>query len=192
MANPMTPAVWRPCARPLAITCAFALGLVSVGIGPARGQPPVSRQEDIKATFLYNFAKFVDWPESSFDRTVDAFRIEIVGRDPFDGRLDQLMIGKHMHDRPIEVIHSLSHTYQTVVHVAFVSASEMNRVDSLLLEYRRNHVLTVSDIADFAQRGGMIGFISDAGAVRFRINQAAVEQAQLRMSARLLALGVPR
>jgi serine/threonine protein kinase len=68
----------------------------------------------------------------------------------------------------------------------------VKRLDALLRNYRRSQVLTVSDIADFTLRGGMIGFFAAPGAVRFTINQSAVEQAQLRMSSRLLALGVPR
>jgi hypothetical protein len=181
----------RTYVRRLATTCALTLGLVSLWIGPARGQSNMTRQEDIKATFLYNFAKFVDWPESSFGATVASFRIEIVGRDPFGGRLDQLMIGKQIHGRPIEVVHSLSDVRAPLVHIVFVSTSEVKRVDAILQSYRQNPVLTVSDIADFVQRGGMIGFVTDAGAVRFRISQTSVEQAQLRMSSRLLALGVP-
>jgi hypothetical protein len=165
------------------------VGLVSVWIGRAAGQMPLDREEDVKATFLYNFAKFVEWPERSAGDAGSSFRIEIVGRDPFDGRFDQLMIGKTLHDQPIEVIHSLAAPSATPVRIAFVSASEGKRLDSLLNTYLHNHVLTVSDMTDFTQRGGMIGFVTELGAVRFRINQAAAEQSQLRVSSRLLALG---
>jgi hypothetical protein len=160
-------------------------------IGRTDGQAQATRQEDIKAMFVYNFAKFIEWPDSSFGHNADAFRIEIIGRDPFDGRLDQLMIGKKLHDRPVVVVQSLGDPFPALVHIAFVSASEMKRLPSLIEVYRRKHVLTVSDIADFTRRGGMIGFVNEAGAVRFRIDQAAVERSQLRMSSRLLALAVP-
>lgn len=163
------------------------VGLMSLWSLRAAGE--VTRPEDIQATFLYNFAKFVEWPESGPVEAAVPFRIEIIGRDPFDGRFDQLMIGKKMNDQPIEVIHTLAAPSTTAVRVAFVSASEAKRLDSLLTTYRRNRVLTVSDIPDFTQRGGMIGFVAEAGAVRFRINQSAVELSQLRVSSRLLALG---
>jgi hypothetical protein len=154
------------------------------------GEALLTRQEDIKATFLYTFGKFVEWPANSFNQTVVSFRIEIVGRDPFNGRLDQLMIGKKLHDRPVEVVHSLDTISSTPVHVAFVSASEARRVDTLLNDYRPHHVLTVSDMTGFTQRGGMIAFVMEPGAVRFTIDRAAVEQSQLQVSSRLLVLGV--
>ena len=191
MAHSLTRSAARACSRRLATTCVLTVGLVSIWIGPANSQANVTRQEDIKATFLYNFAKFVEWPQSSFVDAVVSFRIEIIGRDPFDGRLDQIVIGKRVHDKPIEIIHSLEGTYPGLVHIAFVSASEEKHLDSLLKTYRRHDVLTVSDIADFTRRGGMIGFVTEPGTVRFRFNQAAVEQSQLRVSSRLLALGVP-
>jgi hypothetical protein len=150
------------------------------------------REQDLKASFLYNFARFVDWPEGRFGDGVASFRIEIIGRDPFDGRLDQLMIGKTLHGRSVEVIYSLDDTSRTPVHLAFVSASEAKRLDSLLDSYRRNQVLTVSDMAHFTERGGMIGFITESDAVRFSVGEAAIEQSQLSMSSRLLALAVPQ
>jgi hypothetical protein len=192
MAASLTPAVARTRSRWLLTTCVLTVGLMSLVSPRVEGQGPAIREEDIKASFLYNFARFVEWPERSFGDSNAAFRIEIVGRDPFDGRLDQLMIGKKIDDRPIEVIHSLMGESPTPVQMAFVSASEIKRLDALLRNYRRSQVLTVSDIADFTLRGGMIGFVAAPGAVRFTINQSAVEQAQLRMSSRLLALGVPR
>jgi hypothetical protein len=171
-------------------TCVLVVGLVSIGIGRAAGQAQITRQEDIKATFLYNFAKYVEWPaESRPDGAAAPFRIEIIGRDPFDGRFDQLMIGKKMGDHSIEVVHSLAAPSETPVHVAFVSASETKRLDSLLKIYSTKRVLTVSDILDFTQRGGMIAFVTEPGAVGFKINQAAAEQSHLRVSSRLLALG---
>jgi hypothetical protein len=163
-------------------------GLVALSIGPAGGQEPMIRQQDLKATFLYNFAKFVEWPGGGPDTTAASFPIEIIGRDPFDGRFDQLMIGKMINDQPIEVIHSLDAPSPKSVRVAFVSLSEDKRLEALLITYRRNRVLTVSDIADFTQRGGIIGFVSEPGAVRFRINQAAAERSQLQLSSRLLLL----
>jgi hypothetical protein len=167
----------------------MVVGLVSLWIGRPVGQVQVARQEDIKATYLYNFAKFVQWPKGGSGDAVTSFRIEIIGRDPFDGRFDQLMIGKEINDQPIDVIHSLAAPSATPVRIAFVSTSEAKRLDSLLNTYRRNGVLTVSDIPDFTKRGGMIGFIVELGAVRFKINQAAVEQSELRVSSRLLSLG---
>jgi YfiR/HmsC-like len=169
--------------------CVLMAGLVFVWIGRASCQEQMQRQEDIKATFLFNFAKFVEWPDSSSGDSAALFRIEIIGRDPFDGRFDQLMIGKSVNGQAIEVIHSLSAPSAERVRIAFVSASEGKRLDSLLNTYRQNGVLTVSDIANFTQRGGMIGFVTEPGAVRFRINLAAVDGSQLRVSSRLLALG---
>jgi hypothetical protein len=175
--------------RPLGPTCVLILGLVSIWIGGAAGQVQVARSEDIKATFLYNFAKFVEWPASGGGDRPSRFRIEIVGRDPFDGRFDQLMIGKKMNNQPIEVVHSLADRSPMPVHIAFLAASEEKRLESLLSTYSREGVLTVSDIPDFTQRGGMIGFTTELGVVRFRINRVAVEQSRLRVSSRLLALG---
>jgi hypothetical protein len=185
----MTRAEARTRLRRIGTAGVLILGLVTIWIGRASGQTQRTREEDVKATFLYNFAKFVEWPESSAGDAVASFRIEIVGRDPFDGRFDKLMIGKKVHDQPIEVIHSLGAPSATAVRMAFVSASEGKRLDSLLNTYLHKQVLTVSDITDFTQRGGMIGFVTELGAVSFKINQTVANQSQLRVSSRLLALG---
>jgi YfiR/HmsC-like len=184
----MTPLVARGRWRRIGTALVALAGLVAVLTGPASGQEPVIRREDLKATFLYNFAKFVEWPGGGPDKTAASFPIEIIGRDPFDGRFDQLMIGKKINDQPIEVIHSLDAPSPKSVRVVFVSLSEDKRLEALLTTYRRNRVLTVSDIADFTQRGGIIGFLSEPGAVRFRINQAAAERSRLQLSSRLLLL----
>jgi len=174
--------------RRIGTTSVLIAGLACAWTGGAAGQAQTARQEDLKATFLYNFAKFVEWPQGVPGDDEASFGIEIIGRDPFDGRFDQLMIGKKMNDLPIEVIHSFAEPSTRPVRVAFVSASEEKRLDSLLNTYRLNRVLTVSDIPDFAQRGGMIGFVSDLGTLRFRINQASANRSELYVSSRLLAL----
>lgn len=139
---------------------------------------------DVKAAFLLNFARFVEWPE---DTTPDTLRICIVGKDPFDGAFDRVL-GRLKGNRPIDIQQLSIDEAPTDCHILFVSKTASRKLDDVLRRSQGLAMLTVSDADDFAPSGGMIGFVTRKNKIRFQINPAAANRAGLHLSAKLLRL----
>jgi hypothetical protein len=143
------------------------------------------------ALFVYNFIRFIDWPADAFQNSTEAFRVQILGLDPFSGALDRLLTGKSINKRPIVVAHGAVQSSALLPHLVFVSAATESQLAGVLAKYCRRPVLTVSSIDRFANRGGVIGLVEQDHALRFAINQTAAEEARLQLSSQLFHLAVP-
>lgn len=141
----------------------------------------------VKAAFLYNFAKFVDWPGDAF-KSGGPFVIGVVGDDPFGSDLDDTVSGKSIDDRRIEVKRFKRVSDIQSCHILFVCRSEKSRVDKILDKVSGSRTLTVGDMGQFLQRGGMINFIMEDQKVRFEINADSAQRAGLKISSKLLQL----
>lgn len=140
----------------------------------------------IKAVFLFNFAQFVDWPPAAVPDSQAPLVIGILGNDPFGGLLDATVRGEHRGARPYEI-----RRYQRVediraCDILFISDSERDRMPEILASLKSRPILTVSDGAGFAERGGMIHFIAERSRIRLKINLPAAEAAGLTISSKLL------
>jgi YfiR/HmsC-like len=142
----------------------------------------------VKAAFLFNFAKFVDWPEAAFADARAPIVLGVVGENPFGDDLSNMVSRQQVKGRPIRVGMFKFGDDLRGCHVVFVSASERAHVPQILSSLRGADALTVSDIDGFAAAGGVMQFVIEDSRVRFVVNQAAAEQAKLRISAKLLAL----
>jgi len=168
----------------LAMRCAFALLLVT-GLSmplPAFADDAVTEYQ-VKAAFLYNFSRFVNWP-GALDNT---FRLCVIGQNPFENLLDGL-IGKNVHDS-IMVVET--HDSTDTVHdcqVLFISRSLEPELDTIITAIDGLPILTVSDIASFTDAGGMIGLGIVNNKIRFEINTDAAGLAGLSISSKLLSL----
>ena len=172
-----------------AVAAALALGATLVHAQPEPTPPAPSPTEyEVKAAFLYNFARFVEWPAAALHDPGAPFVIAILGRDPFGPILDETVAGKTVAGRPIEVHRVPRVDDARDAQIVFVSPSERANVEAILKALERPGVLTVGDTDGFAQRGGAINFVLQARKVRFEINPAAAEQAGLKMSSQLLKL----
>jgi YfiR/HmsC-like len=142
----------------------------------------------VKAAFLYNFAKFVTWPPAA-ERADQPFVIGILGDDPFGDTLDQMIVDRAIRGRKVAV-RRFTAAGDALAHcqLLFVSTSEADQLTAILKVAARANVLTVSDLDRFTERGGMIGFHIEDKRVRFDINVAAAESAGLAMSSQLLKL----
>ena len=141
----------------------------------------------VKAAFLYNFAKFVEWPPGA-TRNAEAFRICLVGDDPFGPLLTDTVAGKTVQDRPIEIAHPESAPELGQCHMAFVSRSQVRQLPRVLAGLAAANTLTVGETEEFAREGGMITFHIEENKVRFEINAEAAQHAGLRISSQLLKL----
>ena len=177
----------RFCWAPAVAGCVFALVLV-VSAASAQGARPAEYQ--VKAAYLYNFGKFIDWPPSPAAKEgsvkEEPFSICVLGRDPFGAILDSTLAGGRINGQGIETRRIATPHEALNCRIVFIGSSEENQLKEDLALLQGTSVLTVSDIAEFSRRGGMIQFVLQDNKVRFEINLAATQNAGLMMSSELL------
>jgi uncharacterized protein DUF4154 len=148
-------------------------------------QGPARTESEVKAAYLYSFGRFVQWPTRS-DGTAARFTICVLGTDPFGATLDAIVAGTTVRGRNVAVRRLPAVAAATDCDVVFISASEERQLAAILEHLRNADVLTVSDMTQFAERGGMIQFVTVANRVRFEINLSPARQAGLILSSELL------
>lgn len=151
-------------------------------------------QYQVKAAFIYNFIKFVEWPQEKLPEKNSPYVIGVLGTDIdpffdphwFTNYLDQAVNGKTINDRKLLVKRSDRASNLKDCHLIFISASERNRMKDVLAALDQTGILTISETENFCQQGGMINFFMASGKVRFEINAHAAESAGLKISSKLL------
>ena len=168
------------------------LTLCFLGSLSGRVQAQSSNEYQVKAAFLYNFAKFVDWPAEAFAGSNGKLVIGVIGDDPFGGSLDQAVSGKGINGRSLVIRRLKWNQDLRSCHIIFISSSERQRLPQIIQSLRGARVLTVGDMGQFNQQGGIINFILEANKVRFEINSRGADQARLKISSKLLSLAKNR
>jgi YfiR/HmsC-like len=163
-------------------TCLFPPELVA--------QAKTASEYEIKAAFLYNFAKFVEWPAASFANSKQPLNICVLGPDPFGHFLDEAVLGKSIEGHPVSVTRGRLIQDMLECHILFVGGSQRLSLADLLNKLRGKNVLLVGESEDFAFSGGTVQFVLEGNHVRFVINPDAAERAGLKISSKLLALAV--
>jgi YfiR/HmsC-like len=171
----------------MAVVRIFLLGIL-LALRPTGAVAQVASEYDLKAAFLYNFTKFVEWPPTAFAAQSSQLKVCILGENPFGKILDSVIEGEEVQGRRltllrVDVLHN-----PDLCHILFVSRSERERIPAILAAVQGSPVLTVSETEGFVDRGGAINFKVLDGKVRFEINQSAAERAGLKMSSKLLRL----
>ena len=169
--------LWLHARRLCRAACAICL-LVS---GAATQQTP---EYHVKAAFLLNFTKFVEWPAVAFDDAHSPITVCLLGDDPFGATLNQLVEGEVVSGRKLIVQRIRRAPPPKACQVLFVSQSE--REVSRMLGALGPGVLTVGEGEEFLREGGIIAFVLENRRVRFDINQSAAANASLTLSSRLL------
>lgn len=154
--------------------------------GSARGQA-VAKEYQVKAAYLLNFAKFVEWPAEVLP-AASPLEIAIVGEDSFGGALDEILRGASANGHPIRLRYVRRDEVLSAYQIVFISASEEKHLPEILHYLGRESVLTVSDIDRFALRGGVIEFGMVGNRVRFDINRSSAAAANLTVSSKLLSV----
>jgi hypothetical protein len=165
---------------------ALVAGALFCNIAPAQSDQPSAYE--VKAAFLFNFTKFVEWPENAFVDPRAPIVIGVIGDDPFGESLVRIVAGQKAQGRGIEIAKYRYGDNLRRCHVLFISASERQRRAPILASLQEASVLTVSDIDGFAEAGGAIQFVVQENRVRFVVNLEVATQSKLRVSAKLLAL----
>lgn len=160
-------------------------------ISSAAGQESKPSEYQVKATYLYNFSRFVEWPQQPGPATQsDNFLICVLGNNPFGSTLNDLVANESIEGKSVETKQVLAAADAAKCRVLFISLSEEGRLKAILAGLRNSSVLTVSDLPRFVEKGGMIQFVVEDNRVRFQVNATTARRAGLVMSSELLKLAV--
>lgn len=173
------------------IVCLFLALTAGVVLSPGQTSQATPSPDEylVKAAFLYNFAKFVEWPADAFVDDHSPITLCILGQDPFGEALDsiknktirgrELMIKQHANIENLESCHML-----------FISQSEKNNLSRIFEKINGWNVLTLGDMENFTQDGGIINLITRENKIRFEININAAQHSNLKISSQLLKLAI--
>ena len=164
---------------------AVAIGLLLFP-GSLPAAPPSPNEYSLKAVFLYNFCRFIDWPELAFASPNEPLIIGIVGPDPFGSLLQEAIAGESYHGRPIRIDHYRSAREIRRCHLLFVSQAAAGQFNAIVTAAAGHNILTVGETEDFLDRGGMIALTAEENRVRLRINPTALRMTKLSVSSKLL------
>lgn len=166
----------------------LALFVVALTYAPGtRAQETTPGEYQLKAAFLFNFAKFIDWPATSFAAGQTQLYLCVLGEDPFGPAIDALQ-GKTLGTRSVTVQRVNTIAESRHCQIVFVSSSERRHFSEIFEALKANNVVTVGESKGFAEAGGIIEFRLEEDHVRFAINTHAADVAGLRISSKLLAL----
>jgi hypothetical protein len=151
------------------------------------GQEP-PQEYQIKAAFLFNFAKFVEWPPGTFPSANSPITIGVVGNNVFGHYLEDTIRGKTVQNRPFEFKELKSANDAAHCQILFVSPSLKDDLSGIIKDLHNASILTVSETDQFLKAGGMINFIIQDNKIHFEINDEAAKAAGLKISSKLLSL----
>jgi hypothetical protein len=176
----------------LALPGAF---LLAACLGAA-ASPAKTRQEPsgslpeyvIKSGFLFNFAKYVDWPAEAFEKNDTPITIGIVGADPFGEELEKALRNKTVRDRSFSIQRYRETGDIKPCHILFIPRSEKARLPEILKHVGPWPVLTVGEEEGFARSGGAISILIEKEKPKLEVNPDAAEKARLTINSKLLRL----
>jgi uncharacterized protein DUF4154 len=174
-------------------TESFLLSIIVCFLGsprptPASHQEHITAEYQVKASYLCNFTKFVEWPPETFPAQNSALTIGIVGVDPFGQVLDAAALSMTANGHKIVVKRYSWDQDFSQSQVIFIGLTEKKHLNSILSSVKGASVLTVSDIENFAPSGGMVGLVFDVDRIRFEINLEPLLDSHMRISSKLLSL----
>jgi hypothetical protein len=186
-ANTLTGRQTRAEARVLRCLPIFACIIWFVGtalhLDSQTGKPA---EYQVKAVYMVNFIKFIEWPAGTLGNTNEPFPVCVLGQDPFGPALDQSLAGERIDQHPLAAHRIQSARDAAGCRVVFISASSDSQIEDTLVSLEGESILTVSDTPRFVRRGGMIEFVREGNRVRFELNLAAAKMARLTVSSELL------
>jgi hypothetical protein len=169
----------------------LALFILATGFVQTHAETTINEYQ-LKAAFLFNFAKFVAWPAAAFQSPDAPFQICVLGENPFGSALEEVVRGMNVAGRSFAV-RGISEARQAAgCHILFLGVSERKRSKAVLAEVKGFGLLTVGETDDFLANGGVIQFKLKDAQLRFEIDAEAAIRENLRISSKLLSLGDAR
>jgi len=171
------------------IPALIAVSLLLAGTIPVSAADATPEYQ-VKAAFLLNFSRFVEWPPTAFASANDPFVIGIFGKDPFGAALDQIAAGKTINGRTLLIRRVSNLNELRSCNLVFFPASDERGSTERVRVLAGLSILTIGEMSEFAERGGMINFVVKDGHVRFEVNPSAAERGHLKVSSKLLQLAI--
>jgi hypothetical protein len=168
----------------LVVSCVL-VGATTLDLRAAAAEGDRLDEHHVKAAFLFNFAKFIQWPTSDRSETLV---VGVLGQNPFNEVLEAVVTGKSVNGREVVVRQLRNEDDVRAFHIIFIAASEARRGARILERVGGASVLTVGETPQFLREGGIVQFYVRENRVRFDINSAGANQAGLRISSQLLSL----
>ena len=153
----------------------------------AEDNTEVSQNDMVKSVFIYNFTKYIHWPS---DDTSSVFIIGILGESNITIPLKEIARKKTVSGRKIQIKQYESIRDVDQCHILFISSREKKVIPDILSKVKNKSILTVSDMDDFSEQGGIINFILIEGKIKFEINLASLKHAKLTAGSELLKLAI--
>lgn len=169
----------------LAVALAVALA-VGGGSEAARAQASAPSEYDVKAAFLYNFARFGEWPTAAFTDG-GKLRLCVIGSDPFGSSLGAIA-GKPVGSRSVEILRLDAGDDARRCQIAFIGGNNLAAATQIARRLERLPILAIAEVPGFAAAGGTIEFYLVDNRVRFAINPDAAQRAGVTLSSQLLRL----
>jgi len=170
--------------RPLLIAVAAACAFLAIPVLHAQNPRPTDYQ--VKATYLYNFGRFIEWPGKVAAAQGGSFTVCVLGQDPFGPSLDATLAGETIGGKTVVAKRISSAEESGDCQILFLSLTDDSRLNKIIADLDKKAVLTVSDMSQFVKRGGMIQFVLEGKKVRFEVNLTATQHAGLTLSSELL------
>ena len=171
------------------ITCAIAALLLFRGTASAQDVT----EPALKAAFIYNFAKFTEWPpDGDVVPATAPFVICVLGDTAVGDALERAVKGRVVAGRSLAVSRLVLAAPQRACHVLYVSGVTAGQASQLVAGLRDAPVLTISDLEGFTELGGIAQFFFEHGQLRFSVDLGCAKRARLQISSRLLALAKHR
>jgi hypothetical protein len=143
---------------------------------------------EVKAAFLYKFARFAEWPPAAFDRADSPLAICIFGPDPFSGALERTVAGESVNGRPITILRPGRSQELRKCHLVFFSQPDRSRLVEQLQGLMHFPVVTVGETADFLEKGGVIRLVVEQNRVHVEVNLQALDRNPVKLSSKLLRI----
>jgi hypothetical protein len=170
----------------------FILSLLLLRVGALVAQEDSQPSEyQIKAAFIFNFAKFVEWPAAALPKASTPIIVGVIGENPFQDALEKTIKNKTVDEHPVIIMQFRSAADATNCHILFISSSEKARLPQILKQLKGRSVLTVGEMPGFTEAGGMINFVLEGTKIRFQINNDTANSVGLKISSKLLRLALP-
>ena len=163
----------------------LAIGWLLVAAAGALGENPKPTDYQVKAAYLYNFGRFVEWPVSAAGKG-EFFTVCVLGKDPFGPVLDKALAGETIGGKSVVARRISTPQESGNCQVLFLSSTEEGRLDKIIEAIDKEAVLTVSDMPQFSEHGGMVQFVLEGKRVRFEVNLTAAQNAGLTLRSELL------
>lgn len=166
-----------------------ALGCILPAFVEANAQSGRFSAPEIEAAYLFNFGKFVRWPQRA-STVGSSFSVCVMGDDPFGGALHKTVAGETIDDKKVVDKHISQPQEAANCSILYISTAEAGQLNKTLAVVKDLPVLTVSDMPDFMERGGIIEFVVQGNRVRFAVNLEPTQRNGLMLSSELLKVAL--